>query len=255
MLASSTVAIVYSTLSAIFRAAVADQYLSRTPCTGITLPKRERRRVQPLEVAEIHALADAVGDRYRALIITTAGTGLRQGEALGLTIDHVDFLRRTLRVEQQLTYLGTQHPFLTPPKTESSRRAIPLPQVVLDALAQHVAAFPPGEHGLVFTDDHGRAVKRGTFNAAVWRPAARACGLPDGTGFHALRHFYASALIRQGESATVVQSRLGHATAKETLDTYAHLWPDSEDRTRAAIDAVLGAPADLPRTSRGLEHP
>jgi hypothetical protein len=37
-----------------------------------------------------------------------------------------------------------------------------------------------------------------------------------------------------------VQARLGHASAAETLDTYAHLWPDSEDRTRDAVDAVLG---------------
>jgi len=62
-----------------------------------------------------------------------------------------------------------------------------------------------------------------------------------GVGFHALRHYYASLLIRHGESVTAVQSRLGHKTAKETLDTYAHLWPDSEDRTRAAVDSVLGA--------------
>ena len=38
-----------------------------------------------------------------------------------------------------------------------------------------------------------------------------------------------------------VQRRLGHATAAETLDTYAHLWPDSDDRTREAMDSVLGA--------------
>ena len=44
----------------------------------------------------------------------------------------------------------------------------------------------------------------------------------------------------------MVQARLGHASAAETLDTYSHLWPDSEDRTRQAIDSVLGAdrPAD-----------
>ena len=61
-----------------------------------------------------------------------------------------------------------------------------------------------------------------------------------GTGFHSLRHFYASLLIRHGESVKVVQARLGHASAAETLDTYSHLWPDSEDRTRAAVDEVLG---------------
>lgn len=66
---------------------------------------------------------------------------------------------------------------------------------------------------------------------------------------HSLRHFYASLLIRHGESVKVVQSRLGHATAAETLDTYSHLWPDSEDQTRAAVDLVLGAPADSLRTA------
>lgn len=47
-----------------------------------------------------------------------------------------------------------------------------------------------------------------------------------------------------------VQRRLGHATAAETLDTYAHLWPDSEDRTRAAVDSVLGPPGRASTTAR-----
>jgi integrase len=58
--------------------------------------------------------------------------------------------------------------------------------------------------------------------------------------FHDLRHDYASLLIRHGESVKVVQKRLGHESAVETLDTYSHLWPDSEDRTREAVDEVLG---------------
>jgi integrase len=53
------------------------------------------------------------------------------------------------------------------------------------------------------------------------------------------------------ESVKVVQARLGHASAAETLDTYSHLWPDSEDRTRLAVDEVLGAgsAADSVRTA------
>jgi integrase len=46
-------------------------------------------------------------------------------------------------------------------------------------------------------------------------------------------------LIRHSESVKVVQARLGHASASETLDTYSHLWPDSDDRTRTAVDSVL----------------
>jgi integrase len=65
---------------------------------------------------------------------------------------------------------------------------------------------------------------------------------------HALRHFYASLLIRHGESVKTVQARLGHPSAAETLDTYSHLWPDSDDRTRAAVDSIFGQVADSVRT-------
>ncbi len=77
-----------------------------SPCTGVRLPKRERSHVVPLHTGIVEALAAAVPDRYRALVILAAGTGLRQGEALGLTLDNVDFLRRQLRVDQQLSRYG-----------------------------------------------------------------------------------------------------------------------------------------------------
>jgi len=70
--------------------------------------------------------------------------------------------------------------------------------------------------------------------------AARAAGIPDGTGLHLLRHCFASLLIRYGESVKTVQARLGHATASETLDTYSHLWAAPDDRTRQAVDSQLG---------------
>ena len=60
--------------------------------------------------------------------------------------------------------------------------------------------------------------------------------MPTTETFHGLRHQYASLLIRHGESVKTVQARLGHAPASETLDTYSHLWPDSEERTREAVD-------------------
>jgi integrase len=97
----------------------------------------------------------------------------------------------------------------------------------------------PGPDGFLFTNHAGEPIRRTRFSD-VWRPAVKSSGAPAGTGFHSLRHFYASLLIRHGESVKVVQARLGHASAAETLDTYSHLWPDSEDRTRVAVDEVLG---------------
>jgi integrase len=58
-------------------------------------------------------------------------------------------------------------------------------------------------------------------------------------------------LIRFGESVKTVQNRLGHKSATETLDTYGHMWADSDDRTREAVDTVLGTPrADSADSSR-----
>ncbi len=253
VLAPATVEVVYRYVSAIFRTATADRLITSSPCVGVKLPKIAPRQVVPLPTDDVHALSDTVPDRYKALVVLAAGTGLRQGECLGLEVRHVDFLRRALRVEQQLVLLPGAPPQIAPPKTEASYRTVPLPQVVLDALAAHLAAFPAGSSGLVFTTSAGEPIRRTAFSANVWRPAVGRAGLPAGTHFHDLRHYFASLLIRHGESVKVVQARLGHASAAETLDTYSHLWPDSEDRTRAAVDSVLGAATDPRRTRESAE--
>jgi integrase len=112
-----------------------------------------------------------------------------------------------------------------------------------------LAALPTD--GFVFTNENGESLRRSVFSR-VWRRAVKTGGLPAGTSFHDLRHHYASLLIRHGESVKVVQARLGHASAAETLDTYSHLWPDSEDRTRAAVDSAWRVRADFPRTESNL---
>jgi integrase len=80
-------------------------------------------------------------------------------------------------------------------------------------------------------------------------------GLPEKFCFHDLRHYLASLLITSGADIKTVQARMRHATARTTLDTYGHLWPDAHESTRSAIGAVikermdsLGATADGLRT-------
>lgn len=239
-LAPATVEVVYRYLVSVMRAAVDDRVIVRNPCSKIKLPTIEKSVVVPLEVAQVDGLRGAMPERYRAVVTLAAGTGLRVSECLGLSVDRVDFLRRTIRVDRQLVMLGGGAPTFGPPKTAASVRTVPLPAVVGGALAAHLRAFPEGDDGLIFTSAGGKAIRRTTF-WDIWRQAVEDAGMPKGTRFHSLRHFYASLLIRYGESVKVVQERLGHASAAETLDTYSHLWPDSEDRTRAAVDAVLGS--------------
>jgi integrase len=129
-----------------------------------------------------------------------------------------------LTVDRQLVQMPRREPFHG---RRRRRRPTgrPAPQVVVHVLAEHLRRYPAAPDGLVFTTETGGPIRRTSFSA-VWRAAVAAAG-EDGAVFHELHHYYASLLIRHGESVKVVQSRLGHATAAETLDTYAHLWPDS----------------------------
>ena len=256
VLAPATVTVVYRYLSAIFRMAVRDGLIIKTPCVEVRLPKIEKPRVSPMTVKQVEALLASVNPRYRALLVLGAGAGLRQGEAFGLTVPHVDFLRRTIHVEQQSILLPGEPIVLGPPKTESSDRRIPVGDFVLYALAHHIQEFPSSrslravsrrDETVIFTNKAGAPLSRTWFSRAVWQPAIRASKLPDGLTFHDLRHFYASLLISRGASVKVIQARLGHKSAVETLDTYGHLWPDDEDLTRQAVDAVL-----IPQKERAI---
>lgn len=249
-LAPATVGVVYTVVASVFRAAVRDRKIASTLCDGIALPEVVKTRVQPLATAQVDALRDAVPPELQALVILTAGTGMRQGEVLGLTRDRLRLLGRNpeVTVDRQLVTLPGGETAFGPLKTGASYRSIPLPRVVVEALNEHLAACDVGDAELLFTIA-GKGITRQRFGH-VWRPAAKTAGLTaaTGTGMHALRHYYASLLIRYGESVKTVQGRLGHKSATETLDTYGHMWADSDDRTREAVDSVLGAPADSPRT-------
>jgi integrase len=127
-LAPSTIEVVYSFVAGVFRAAERDRLIIATPCVDVRLPKREPKRVEPLATELVEALIAAMPQRYRALVVLAAGTGVRHGEALGLEVEAVDFLRRTLEVRQQLVTMPGKPPYLAPPKTPASYRTIPLPQ-------------------------------------------------------------------------------------------------------------------------------
>jgi integrase len=113
-------------------------------------------------------------------------------------------------------------------KTKISRQPVPIPRSLALELAAQVQ-----KHGDL-TGYSTRAPER-----AVRTARATVEGLPDGFRYHDLRHFFASLLIASGCDIKTVQARLRHGSATTTLDTYGHLWPDKDESTRAAIDAVL----------------
>jgi integrase len=138
-----------------------------------------------------------------------------------------------VHIEWQLSQDGKRR---VPPKTPRSRRTLPLPSVVAEALAAHLAEFPPAVDGSLFTTANGNLWRQEHYGARVFTPAVRGAGLPAGTTSHDLRHHCASVLLEAGESVVAVAERLGHENATLVLKTYGHLMPDSEDRIRRAID-------------------
>ncbi|MEU4564454.1 tyrosine-type recombinase/integrase [Actinoplanes sp. NPDC023936] len=98
---------------------------------------------------------------------------------------------------------------------------------------------------LLITTTRGTAFKQQVFATVAWHRALDSAGLERirVNGLHALRHFYASALLDAGESIKAIAEWLGHADPAFTLRVYAHLMPDSPGRARKALDALFDGPA------------
>jgi len=166
--------------------------------------------------------------------------GTRLAEACGMLVRDLDFMR------------GVWHPTrqypAVPLKSESSQTAVPFPQSLALPLSAHVAQFS-GETLLV--NELGQQLGPWVLERAIRTARAKVPGLASTFTYHDLRHYFASLLIAGGADVKVVQARMRHASAKTTLDVYGHLWPDSDDSTRAAIDVVMAARADYLRTADG----
>jgi integrase len=192
--------------------------------------------------AEIQGILAKSAGWQRACLLVAVFAGLRSSELRGLMWADVDFSRCRLNICRRADHYRV----VGSPKSETSRRAVPVPALVTNALKAWKLECPPGD--LVFP----HPTTKGIFvpsNLAkhVLHPPQKAAGLvvdgkPKYPGMHALRHFYASWLINrpeeggQGLPPKIVQERLGHSTIAMTMDVYGHLFPAADDRE--ALDAA-----------------
>jgi integrase len=203
-------------------------------------PRVEAKPSRFLTPAEAAALLKAFeGDRLEALFSTALALGLRQGEALGLAWDDVDFATRQLHVRRQLQRLKGESR-LVPVKTERSRRTLSMPMVVVAALQEHRRRqLEEGiVQNLVFCRRDGRPLVNSNVTHAFQNRLQRA-GLPR-MRFHDLRHSCASLLLAQGVAPRVVMETLGHSTIATTMNVYSHVMPSLLQESADAMDRSLG---------------
>lgn len=231
-----------------FRAAVVDRVIASDPTEGIALPRRRKleaaMRIPTVE--EVGRLLDGAEDDFRTFVALCAFAGLRKGEAAGVQVGDIDFLRRRATVSRQLQRAGREVA-VVPPKY-GSERVVYLPDELVRMLSQHIGSHTAsGEPNRWLFTAYGKPVhdNRVTFNWRQTRQRANA----QRVRLHDLRHFYASGLIAQGCDVVTVQRALGHASATTTLNTYSHLWPTAEDRTRTAAGALMAEALEIPADS------
>ncbi|HZU05258.1 MAG TPA: site-specific integrase [Chloroflexota bacterium] len=185
--------------------------------------------------------------RWHALWALLLGTGMRLGEALGLTWDDLDLGQGTARIARTLTWVGST-PHLQPPKTAASRRTLALPPFALEALRrwrrqqaeERLAAGPHWQDGRnsVFVTAHGTTPSASNLHRA-WRAACRRAGVPV-VRLHDARHLAATLLVASGLDVKGVQATLGHANVVTTLGTYAHAVAGAGRRAAEALQRALG---------------
>ena len=239
-------------LSAMYRFAMHDRrrWATSNPCDAVDLPVvDESSEIHFLTVEEVEALASAAqAGEYaqidRAMYLTAAMTGLRQGELLALRWRDVDWKAHRVRVRQNhvLGEFGT-------PKSKRSTRSVPMADRVggeLDRL--HQVSGRQGDDDLVFGDPRtGEPLARGALMRR-YRRAPKAALLPSTHRFHDLRHTFGTRMAAAGVSMRTLQEWMGHRDIS-TTERYADYAPNARE-----VDMVQAAFAPSANPSANLSE-
>lgn len=232
---------IYIILSGILEQAVENEMISKNPCKKVKLPKVYNKQITPLTDKQVKEFLEIIStdEIYGTILRVIVFTGLRLGEAMGLTWDCVDFEKGALNINKQLQRRPQKDggSTLTSVKSGKPRILKPAPFVMqllkiryTEQIMQKqrsedlwLAWSNEEEHkkALVFTNLQGGYLipKRVYLH---FKSAAVAIGAPDAR-VHDLRHTYAVLSLQNGDDIKTVQENLGHASAAFTLDVYGHV--------------------------------
>ncbi len=251
-----TAAKAYRLLRAIMNTAVDDGLIRRNPCRIKGAGGEDSPERPVLTVRQVYGLADAVGPRYRALILLATFASLRWAELAALTPHDIDVEACTVRVTRQINYPPGGGYSFGSPKSRAGRRIVSFPDLIVPDLREHLDGLDQAAV-LVFTSPDGQALRHSNFYRRVWTPALTSTGLV-GTHFHDLRHTGNVLVANAGANPRELMERMGHDSARAAL-IYLH---SSAERQRALANevgknarAVLSKPQGKPvRSGTRMAH-
>jgi integrase len=254
-MASGMIRLIHAVLRGALKQALKNQLIMRNVIEATELPRGPKRPITPLSLPQIHQLLTSIAhDALYPAIFLSLVTGLRRGELLGLRWQDVNMDAALLQVRQVLGRVRVHEANSGPrsrlivqePKTDRSRRTIPIPVDVVDVLRRHKARqaeekllMGPAyeDKGLVFCLANGRPIDPTNLYRHFLSLLKRA-KLPRHR-VHDLRHTFATLMLELRESPKTVQTMLGHSKIATTLDIYSHVSLDLETRAAARLNEAL----------------
>ena len=204
-----TVNIEVSSLKTFLNKAVKWGMISSNPLDGVEyLKENDSKVIRGLKEEEVRTLLEEANGWFRPVLVTALYTGLREGEMISLEWDDVDLDSSIIHIRRKPGWV---------PKSSGRRireRDIAIPQQLVDFLKKYKKKFVHRDN-LVFHNKFGDELKPGL--RKVLMRLTRKCGFPEVTQFHALRHTYATHLIRSSKDIQAAKDQLGHADIRTTM--------------------------------------
>ncbi|MFD8473739.1 tyrosine-type recombinase/integrase [Streptomyces sp. NPDC018007] len=236
--AATTVAKAYRLLKAIMETAVDDELIRRNPCRIRGAGKESSAERQIATVAQVDALADALGPRWRLMVYLGAYGPMRPEEQAELRRKDVDLDEMTIRVRMAAPELTTGRRAPGDTKSDAGKRVVVLPAFLRTDLRRHLDWYAEkGPDGLLFVGEKGKPFRRSTFGRK-WRRARVLIGMPDGFRFYDLRHTGHTLATRSGATLKDTMVRAGQSSEKAAL-IYQHSDLERQQEVASGLDDLV----------------
>lgn len=227
------------------------EILLKNPARKTKLPKQVRKEMQSLTPEQANKFLDACeGTRFGLVFHLALVSGMRPEEYLALRWTDLDFKKNTVTIQQVIVWYRWKKGWeFAEPKTQKSRRTIPLPAYLmqkfqehrreqLEYLMKHRDKYQ-NKYNLVFMSEVGTPVSLHNLERRHYKPLLEKAELPD-IRLYDLRHSCATLLLVAGENPKVVAERLGHSNIVLTLQTYTHVLPTMQQAATDRLEGILG---------------